>query len=134
MIDQFQHTKAFDYGCHLLQKICSEHQDFCIRAKTLDCPKITNSFLVVFGGRHDLKYVKRGPRHIVAKHLKIYKLQQRRSFQVCLMMSPVLPPLVLFGKRTHVRPSDFGSTFSKTVLYVICLSALVISQTSDEVI
>jgi len=38
---------------YLLQQIRSQHQDLGIWSEALNCPKISDSFLQVFGGRHD---------------------------------------------------------------------------------
>lgn len=57
-----------------------------------------------------------------------------RSAHEC-QLRPVLPPrLCGWGRRTHILTANLGATFFHTVLYVLFLVALVVSQTSDEVV
>jgi hypothetical protein len=67
---------------YLLQQICRQHQDFCIRAETLDGSKVANPLLYVFGGGHDFKDVEGSPGHIMSEHFEIDKFQQSRGLDI----------------------------------------------------
>lgn len=61
---------------NLLQQICRQHQDFCVRAETLDGSQVANPLLYIFGGGHDLKDMEGSPGHIMPEHFEVDELQQ----------------------------------------------------------
>lgn len=101
---------------YLLQQICRQHQDFCIRAETLDSSEVADPLLYIFGRGHDFKYMEGSPGHIMPEHFEIYKLQQGRGLDI------------------HVLPTNFCPTFFQAVLYVCLLVALVVPQSPYQVV
>jgi hypothetical protein len=67
---------------NLLQQISSQHQNLGVGPKALDSSQISHSLLVVLGRRHDLKHMKRRPRHVMPNHFQIDELQKRRRLKI----------------------------------------------------
>ena len=67
---------------YLLQQICSQHQDFCVGAETLDSSEVSNPLLYIFGGRHDFEHMEGSPGHVMSEHFEVDKLQQGRSLDI----------------------------------------------------
>jgi hypothetical protein len=80
---RFQRKKSA-ISAHLFEEVCCQHGHVSVGAEALDSGKISDSFLMVFLGRHDLEDMERSPGHIVPNHFKIDKLEYGPRLEVCI--------------------------------------------------
>lgn len=123
---------------HLLQQIRCQHENLRVRPEALHSSKISHALLVIFGRRHDLENVEGRPRHVVADHLQVYQLEERRGLDICpprnASASLVRTAPGVNNGLTHVLAANLGTTFFQGLLDELLLVALVVPQASDEVV
>lgn len=70
----------------------------------------------------------------MAEHFEVDKLQQGRGFEICCNSFRIGVAFSVQTLLTHILSSNFYPTFFQAVLNILLLIALVISQTSNEVV
>lgn len=78
--------------------------------------------------------MERSPGHVVPNHFKVDELEQGRGLDVCMSGSAGRVGGTSCSRPTHILTANFGAAFFQTVLDIFPLVALVVPQTSDEVV